>query len=233
MTTDYLEKFGITVNNSSNTYIVPRQVYRLADVSLEGDWSTASYFLALGALSTGIDVNNISMDSLQGDRVVLDFLRDMGAVVRVSDNSVSVSRPGAGLQAIKADLSDCIDQLPTMAVLAALAEGTSEFTGIETARLKESNRVLAVREGLESLGVKVGESENTLAITGLDTSSLDESREPVTIDSRDDHRIAMAFGVLGAVVGGITITGAECVAKTYPGFWEALKSIGGRVEINE
>jgi 3-phosphoshikimate 1-carboxyvinyltransferase len=181
-------------------------------------------------------VDNISTDSLQGDKIILDFLRKMGASVKETENCVSVSQGSSVLKAIEADLSDCIDLLPTMAVLAALADGTSEFTGIERARLKESNRVAAVREGLEklaSLGIEVNEGIDTLAITGLNMSSLSELREPVIIDSRDDHRIAMAFGVLGVVIGGITITGAECVAKTYPGFWEALKSIGGKLDIYE
>jgi 3-phosphoshikimate 1-carboxyvinyltransferase len=233
MTVRCQEQFGVTVRNSNNEYIVPRQQYRPVTLPLEGDWSSASYFLALGALSGGIDIENVNLDSLQGDKVVLDFLRRMGAVVRVSGDRVSVSRGSGTLRAVDADLSDCIDLLPTLAVLAALADGVSRFTGIERARLKESDRVTTVRAGLEALGVTVIEDINTLTVTNLGKSSWDRSGEPVVIDSRDDHRIAMAFGALGAAVGGITVTGAECVAKTYPGFWEALKSIGGRVEIYE
>jgi len=135
----------------------------------------------------------------------------------------------AKLRAIQADLADCIDLLPTMAVLAALAEGTSEFTGVERARLKESNRVAAVREGLERMGVTVTEDRDRLTIAGLTTQR--RATDGVTIiDSRDDHRIAMAFGVLGTAVGGIAINGAECVTKTFPNFWDTLKSIGGEVE---
>ena len=236
MTTRCMEKFGITVNNSLNTYVIPRQQYQSVTFPLEGDWSSASYFLALGAVSAGIEVDNINTDSIQGDKIVLEFLRRMGAEVKVTGNSASVSQGSGALKTIEVDLSDCIDLLPTMAVLAALADGTSEFTGIERARIKESNRVAAVSKGLEKLaplGIEITEDINTLAITGLNMSSLGKLKEPVIIDSRDDHRIAMTFGVLGAAIGGITITGAECVAKTYPGFWEALKSIGGRVEIYE
>ena len=194
-------------------------------------------------------MENLSIASLQGDRVILDFLRNMGAKVRVAGDSVTVSV--GNLQAIRADLSDCIDLLPTMAVLAALAEGTSVFIGIERARIKESNRVVAVKEGLERMGVTVTEGQDSLTIVGLKTTEPKEDdeeeeeskegeageevaqeAEPVLIDSHSDHRIAMAFGVLGAALGGVTVDGAECVAKTFPDFWEALKSVGGELEID-
>jgi 3-phosphoshikimate 1-carboxyvinyltransferase len=216
---------------------------------VEGDWSSASYFLALGAVSEGVEVENLSTASVQGDRVILDFLRSMGAQVGIAGKSVTVSK--ANLKAIQADLSDCIDLLPTMAVLAVLADGVSEFTGIERARIKESNRVLALKEGLGKLGITVTEERNRLTIAGLTKqkpvkdSEADEegktseegvpeaaSPEPkvAVIDSKGDHRIAMAFGVLGIAIGGITIDGAECVTKTFPQFWDILKSIGGKVE---
>jgi 3-phosphoshikimate 1-carboxyvinyltransferase len=122
-------------------------------------------------------------------------------------------------------LSHCIDLLPTLAVLAAVAEGRSRFTGISRARLKESNRVLAVREGLEAMGIAVTEEEDSLDITGSVPKSA-------AIDSHDDHRIAMAFSILGAQAGGVTINGARSVAKTYPGFWDTFTALGGKVELN-
>jgi len=155
--------------------------------------------------------------------MILDFLRDMGAWVEIDENSVVVRK--ARLNAIRADLSDCIDLLPTMAVLAAVADGESEFIGIDRARLKESNRVSALREGLERMGIKVGEERNKLTVTG----SMPKGS---VIDSKGDHRIAMAFSILGSAVGETIIDGAECVSKTFPEFWDILKSIGGEVEIN-
>ena len=255
MTLSSLRKFGISVDREHDRFVIKRQRFNPVKFQVEGDWSSASYYLALGAVSEGIKVENLSSSSLQGDRVILDLLRGMGAKVRTSGNSVTVSK-GDGLRAIKADLSDCIDLLPTMAVLAALADGTSEFTGIERARIKESNRVTAVREGLSKMGITVTEIEDKdlLTITGLMTEDLSkkagdelddegeedgeekpeeevaQEREPVVIDSFNDHRIAMAFGVLGAAIGGVIIDGAECVAKTFPDYWDTLKSIGGEVE---
>jgi 3-phosphoshikimate 1-carboxyvinyltransferase len=165
--------------------------------------------------------------SLQGDRVMLDFLRKMGARVNVHGTDIAVSRHQ--LKGIRADLSDCIDLLPTVAVLAALTEGTTELSGIRQARLKESNRIAAVREGLTRLGIAVNEEENRLKING----GLSDVKTPVVLNSHDDHRIAMAFSVLGAAYGNIVIDGAECVAKTFPTYWDEFKNIGGEVKLNE
>jgi 3-phosphoshikimate 1-carboxyvinyltransferase len=229
MTLQCLKEFGINVRTEPDRFVVPRQRYQPTRFQVEGDWSSASYFLSLGAVSEGVEVENLSNSTLQGDRVMLDFLSSMGAKVKIAGNSVNVSQ--ARLRAIRADLADCIDLLPTMAVLAALADGTSELTGIERGRIKESNRVAAVKEGLERMGVTVTEDRDRLTVAGL-TTPRRATDEVTVIDSGDDHRIAMAFGVLGTVVGGVAITGAECVAKTFPNFWDTLKSLGGKLEIN-
>ena len=169
-------------------------------------------------------MENLSTESLQGDKVILDFLRDMGASVDINKDSITVRT--SVLKAIRADLSDCIDLLPTMAVLAAVAEGVSEFVGIERARIKESNRVLAVREGLERMGIEVEEEQSRMTIVG-------SRPKGATIDPKSDHRIAMAFSILGSAAGGTRIEDAECVSKTFPQFWDVLKSIGGKVKIDE
>ena len=225
MTIDCLSKFGIQTGFSKelDEFKISRQAYRPARYEVEGDWSSASYFLALGAISGGIEVDNLNPESLQGDKIILNFLPDMGASVEVKPNSVVVKK--SRLKAIRADLADCIDLLPTMAVLAAVADGTSELTGIERAVTKESNRVAAVKEGLTRMGIAVNETSNKLIITG-------SAPKGALINSRGDHRIAMAFSLLGSVAGDTIIDGAECVAKTFPDFWDKLKSLGGRVKIN-
>ena len=222
MTLDSMQWFGVTVAFSEelDEFEILGQTYRPTRFRVEGDWSSASYFLALGALCGGVEVENLNPEGLQGDRVILDFLRDMGARIVVGEDSVQVSR--STLNAIQADLSDCIDLLPTVAALAAVADGVSELTGIDRARLKESDRVAAVREGLERMGVEVTERKNNLAITGGQPKGA-------LIDSRNDHRIAMAFSLLGSVAGETVIDNAECVSKTYPQVWDVLKSIGGEV----
>jgi 3-phosphoshikimate 1-carboxyvinyltransferase len=243
MTLHCLEEFGIDVRSESDKFIVRRQRYHPARIKIEGDWSSASYFLALGAAAGDVTLANLSTASLQGDRVILDHLRKMGAGVTVSGESIRVIC--SELRALHIDLSDCIDLLPTMGVLAALASGTSHFTGVARARLKESDRVMAVRSGLQKLGIAVVEDRDRLDITGLRTPGPaddeegpeaeqpgkgEKPRKHVTVDSFGDHRVAMAFAVLGAAIGGITIEGAECVAKTFPDFWEMMKKAGVEME---
>ncbi len=225
MTLDCLEKFGVKVKASQDLseFEVAKQEYSPAGYQVEGDWSSASYLLALGATLGEVTVTNLNPESLQGDRIMLNLLKDMGARVLISGDAVTVQK--SELKAITADLSDCIDLLPTLAILAAVANGTSQFTGIGRARLKESNRVAALREGLTGMGIKVIEGADSLTIVGSEP-------EGSVIDSHDDHRIAMAFGILGLSVGETTINGAECVRKTYPEFWDILKSLGGKVEID-
>ena len=225
MTLECLQRFGIEVKASEDLrkFEVLRQTYKPAKYRVEGDWSSASYPLALGAVCGEVEVENLNPKSLQGDKVILDFLRDMGAGVEVGEDSVVVRK--SRLNAIRADLSDCIDLLPTMAALAAVADGESEFIGIDRARIKESNRVSALREGLERMGINIREEKDRLTVAG----SMPKGS---VIDSKGDHRIAMAFGILGSVVGETIIDGAECVSKTFPEFWDILKNIGGKVEIN-
>ena len=225
MTLDCLEKFGIKLEAPEDLreFEVPKQEYRPASYQIEGDWSSASYLLALGAVLGKVTVTNLNPESLQGDRIMLNLLKDMGAQVLVSNDSVTVQR--SKLEAITADLSDCIDLLPTLAILAAVADGASQFTGIKRARLKESNRVAALREGLTRMGIKVIEETDSLTIVGSRPKGS-------SIDSHDDHRIAMAFSILGSSTGATTINGAECVSKTYPEFWDILRSLGGKVEID-
>jgi 3-phosphoshikimate 1-carboxyvinyltransferase len=225
MTLDCLQSFGITVAFSErlDKFETLPQTYEPTEYEVEGDWSSASYFLALGAISGEITVNNLNPNSLQGDKMMINYLRDMGASIEIKHNALGMRK--SRLKAIRADLSDCIDLLPTMAILAAKAEGTSKLTGIERARIKESNRVAAVREGLERMGIKTTEEQNELTIIG-------SKPRGAIIDSKNDHRIAMAFSILGSTVGNTIINKAECVSKTYPEFWDELKGTGGKIRID-
>ena len=225
MTLECMDKFGVKVEFSEkmDDFHVSRQAYQPARYEVEGDWSSASYFLALGAVSGGVEIVNLNPQSLQSDRIMLDFLKRMGADVEISPDVIKVK--GSKLKALRTDLSNCIDLLPTMAALTAMAEGTSELAGISRARLKESDRVAAIREGLQNMGLKAAEEKDRLLITGSNLKGA-------VIDSHNDHRIAMAFGILGALAGDTVVNSAECVDKTFPEFWAILKSIGGRLKIN-
>jgi 3-phosphoshikimate 1-carboxyvinyltransferase len=226
MTLDCLKQFGISVahNDDLSQFKVLPQAYQPTRYAVEGDWSSASYLLALGAIAGDVEVGNLNTGSLQADRALLDILRDMGAKIEISENSVRVRQ--SKLKGVRADLTDCIDLLPTVAVLAALADGQCELSGIARARLKESDRVSAVSEGLRGMGVAVTLGSDSLIVTG-------GKPRGAVIDSRCDHRIAMAFSVLGAAAGDTVIEGAGCVSKTYPDYWREFQNVGGKVQIDE
>lgn len=250
MTLWCLKQFNIVVRREGNYFVVLRQRYLPTTIKIESDWSSASYFLALGAMSeAGIVVQNMNLGSLQGDRIILDILREMGAHVTVTGSQVAVKYDH--LKGIHVDLSDCIDLLPTVAILGAVAKGTTDLIGIQRARIKESNRVAVIRECLGKLGVIAVEHESRLVIQGADyfyKPTVEDQEDPeeskpkeklptelgqVILNCHDDHRIAMAFGVLGSALGNVVIKDAECVRKSYPKFWDDFKSVGGEVTLDE
>jgi 3-phosphoshikimate 1-carboxyvinyltransferase len=220
-----MRRFGIVVEAPADLmfFRISKEDYKPAEYIVESDWSSTSYLLALGAISGQVEVTNLNIHSFQGDRIMINLLLAMGTEVQVKENSVRVKK--TRLKAITADLTDCIDLLPTLAMLAAVADGESCFYGISRARLKESNRVLALKEGLEKMEIPVIEEKDKLIITGAKPAGA-------TIDSFNDHRIAMAFSILGTVTGNTIITGAECVSKTYPYFWQTFEKLGGKVKLN-
>jgi 3-phosphoshikimate 1-carboxyvinyltransferase len=225
MTLETMHWFGINAvfDENLDKFEISSQKYKPTKYHVEGDWSSASYLLALGAMAGEIEVNNLDMQSLQGDRMLLQYLREMGAHTVVGRTSINIVK--SNLKAIKADLTDCIDLLPTMAVLAAVAEGTSVFSGIERARIKESDRVAAVAEGLTRMGIRVETDTKRIKITG-------GKPKGAIIDSKGDHRIAMAFSLLGTVAGETVIDGAECVTKTWPEYWDVLQNLGVKAVLN-
>jgi 3-phosphoshikimate 1-carboxyvinyltransferase len=186
---------------------------------------------------------------------MLEYLRAMGADVRVVGNAVAVKKGEWPLKPISVEMADNIDLFPTVAALCALSNGESELRGIQRARIKESNRVTAMRNGLTKLGVPFQEFKEYVTIKGLniekknddddtgtkenmlekaeDFFSEEKEAPSIDIDSCNDHRIAMAFAIIGAAQGGVTITGAECVKKTFPDFWKSFGAIGGSFKAYE
>ncbi len=226
MTIDCLRKFGIDIeaNDNLTDFHAEQQTYKPTDYTIEGDWSSASYFLGLGAIGAQTTVTNLDPASFQADRFMLNCLRRMDAKLMIEQNSVNVtpSRP----QPLDTDLNEAIDLLPTIACVAAVAHGQSSITGLRRARLKESDRVKAVAENLKLMGIDVIEESDRLTITG-------GSLYGAIIDSFGDHRIAMAFAMLATTCGDTVILGAECVNKTYPGFWDDFRKTGGKVILSE
>ena len=229
MTTAMMATFGINVVRSkteAHTYHIPQGVYQNPQEYLvESDASSATYPLAVAAISgTTCTVPNIGTKSLQGDaRFAVDVLRPMGCKVVQTDHSTTVTGPLPGqLKAIKeVDMEPMTDAFLTASVLAAVATGTTRIRGIANQRVKECNRIVAMKDQLGKFGVECRELEDGIEIDGRPASTLSSPRDGVYCS--DDHRVAMSFSVLStAVPKPVLILERECVGKTWPGWWDTL-----------
>ncbi|RLI27112.1 MAG: 3-phosphoshikimate 1-carboxyvinyltransferase [Candidatus Hecatellales archaeon] len=226
MTLSLQSEFGIRIESSRDLteFWVGCQSYKARSCRIEGDWSSASYFLAAGALTGRVKVKGLKLDSLQADKEILDVLRQMGAKVATSSNEIIVEG-SSRLEAVEFEVSDCPDLFPLLAVLCAVARGRSLIRGVERVRFKESDRVEAVVEGLVKMGIKALYRNGHVVIEG-------SKPKGAVIDPRNDHRIAMAFAILGLTADGETIIeNAECVSKSFPDFWGKLESLKASLKI--
>jgi len=220
ITLGVMEAFGASVRREgySRFSVSTTDRYRGRNYEVEGDYSSASYFFAIAAICGGkITVDNLRPDSVQGDRRFLDALRGMGCTVTYAAGSVTVERTGP-LAGISFDMSSSPDTVQTLCMVAAVAGSQTTITGIGQLKYKESDRINGTADRLRSLGgdVTVGDDSLTIRPAKLHGG---------TIDPANDHRTAMSFAVLGRCTGGITITGAECVTKSFPEFWEILAEV--------
>ena len=217
MTTAVMAAFGATATSSGDLFTVDGGGYRPADYTVEPDASAASYFFAAAAITGGrVRVEGLGRNSVQGDMAFLDVLKRMGASVTVSEAGAEVT--GGPLHGVEADLSDFSDTAPTLAVVAALADSPTRVRGIGFVRTKESDRIGAVVEELRKCGVDATEEEDGFLIRP-------SAVHAAVIDPHDDHRLAMAFAVLGLRVPGIEIADPACVAKTFPGYFDVLEGL--------
>ncbi len=223
MTLSVISKFGIdfeydttNVPEYSSYYIEP-QKYEATEYIIEGDYSSASYMIAAAAMiPSSITIKNLYSDSMQGDKVILDIIENMGATVKVSDTEVHIESDGQ-LKAFDINLENAPDLLPTVAVLMAEAEGTSVITGVEHARYKETDRVHNCAIELSNVGIEVEEMKDGLIIKGNPTGGV--------VNSHLDHRMVMAFYVLGLKTGNITIKDAACYDVSFPNFLDVMNEI--------
>ena len=201
---------------------VKKQDYVACDYTVEGDYSSASYLLALIAINGGkAKIKNLFRDSKQGDKYILDILQKMGATIIRGEDYVEIASNG-DLKAIDVNLSNAPDLLITVAVLAAMAEGTTNITGVAHARVKETDRIDTTCRELEKLGCKLVEHEDGMSITGGVSSGV--------VDSHGDHRLAMAFSLIG-LKHDIEITNGEVFDVSFPNFIEAMAELGFELEL--
>ncbi len=225
MTVSAMREFGASVRNDAyRHYVVPGgQSYRATTYTVEGDVSSASYFFAIAALThSTITLENLNPKTVQADIRFLKILEDMGNEVASGENSITIT--GRGVKAVSVDMQDCPDQAQTLAVLAAFAEGTTTITGIQSLRVKETERVVAVEAELAKMGIKTESTKDTLIVHG-------GSPRPARIDTYGDHRMAMSFAVAASKLEGLVINDPDVVSKTFPRFWKSLAIIGAPFEV--
>lgn len=229
MTIAMMKAFGVTVHKSTteeHTYHIPKAAYTCPEeYIIESDASSATYPLAVAAITgTKCTIPNIGSNSLQGDaRFAVDVLRPMGCLVEQTDTSTTVTGPPGGrLKALAhVDMEPMTDAFLTATVLAAVATGKTTITGIANQRVKECNRILAMKDQLAKFGVECSELDDGIVIDGRGRESL---RKPQSgVFCYNDHRVAMSFSVLALVSPSpVLILERECVGKTWPGWWDEL-----------
>ena len=220
MTLKLMAAWGARSRTEGDSIIVPGgQKYVPREFAIEVDASNASYFAAAAVLCGGtVQIRNFAADSVQGDAAFLELLERMGAKLIRHPGSVEVQGTGH-FAGVDADMSAMPDMVPTLAALAPFANSPTRISNVGFIRHHESDRLRAIATELKRLGTSVQELEDGLVI---EPSAL----RPAVIETYDDHRIAMAFAVVGLKLAGVRIRNPGCVAKTYPNFFRELAALG-------
>jgi len=221
MTLAVMRSFGVEVERSAwDRFVVPASTaYRSCHYAIEPDASAASYFFAAAAVTGGrVTVEGLSRESLQGDVAFCDCLARMGCRVEYGENSITVT--GGPLRGIDVDMNAISDTVQTLAAVALVAEGPTVIRNVAHIRHKETDRLSALATELGKLGAAVDESPDGLRI-------VPGRLHGATIDTYDDHRMAMSLAVVGLRVPGVVICQPDCTAKTYPRFFDDLARLSG------
>lgn len=223
MTIAIMRDFGVAVEREGHSrfLITPQEYKAQSDYAIESDASAASYFFAAPAILGGtVRVENISRDSKQGDIAFLNVLQQMGCEVKEENNSIVVETLHAtSLGGVDVDMRDIPDTAQTLAAIAPFANSPTTIRGIASARVKETDRVAATCNELRRLGVTVEEYDDGLKIYPC------ENIKPAMVHTYNDHRMAMAFALIGLRVEGIEIENSSCVSKTFPNYFEVLETL--------
>jgi 3-phosphoshikimate 1-carboxyvinyltransferase len=223
MTLKLLKAFGVEVQHSNyeTFFIKGNQIYCIGEYRVEGDWSGASFLLVAGAVGGCVTLTGLDMGSPQADRKIIKAIKAAGASVKTLGHQVEIAR--SELKAFDFDATHCPDLFPPLVALACNCEGVTKLSGVERLTHKESDRAKTLEKEFSSLGAKIRIDGNRMKIKGTKLKGG-------TIDSHNDHRIAMA-GALAAInaEGDVTVRNPQCVAKSYPDFYEDFSAIGGIV----
>lgn len=224
MTIQVMSDYGVHVEETTKGYwIKGNQTYQKRDYTVEGDWSQAAFFLTAGVINGDIILKGLKLDSAQGDKEIIHILKRFGADIEIRENAIRAKK--SNLKGIKVNVSNMPDTVPSLAVVAAFAEGTTVIEGAERLRYKESDRLESIISNLKKMGVYVEEKPDGMLIKG-------GMAQGANLSGYQDHRIIMAFSVAALCATGETsITDAESVAKTYPQFFEDYNLLGGKADV--
>lgn len=216
MTIHCMREWGVEVAVNEGNYRVASKPYDKTEYGIEGDFSSAAYFFAMAVMTQStVFIENLNPRSYQADRKFLRILEQMGNVVIYEEQGVRLM--GKQIVPLEVDMEDCPDQVMTLAVIAAFARGVTKISGVRSLRVKETERVIALKNELGRMGIRTEDTADTLTIYGGD---------PVTasIHTYNDHRMAMAFAVAKKRLPDLEICEPEVVSKTFPTFWELWKT---------
>lgn len=227
LTLSAMRDFGIEIiNNNYEEFIIKgNQNYKSIDYRVEGDYSQAAFFLCADAVLNEVVVNALNLNSLQGDKEVIDILERMGVNIKENGKGI-IGTVDKKLKSTIIDGSQCPDIIPVVSLAASLCDGTTEVINAGRLRIKECDRLAAVTSELNKLGAKITEKEDGLIIEGV--SKL---KGGCTVWSHKDHRIAMTLAIASTICEEpIIIKDYECVTKSYPEFWNDFISLGGALD---
>lgn len=220
MTIDTMKQFGVKIiNQKYKKYIIKKgQKYSTKEYTVEGDFSSAGYFFAIAALTKStLKLKNLNHKSKQADLEFVEILQRMGNKISLGKDFIKIA--GNSIIPVKVNMESCPDQVQTLAVLSAFADGKTTITGVKSLRIKETERIKALQQELSKMGIKTRSNTNSITIYG-------GSPQAATINTYGDHRMAMSFAIAGAKLHGLLINNPEVVSKTFPNFWGKLKLIG-------
>ena len=224
ITREVLSEFGICIEETDYGYFVRGgQKYRAGkDMVVGGDWSNAAFWLCAGALGHEITCTGLNSESAQGDKAVVDILRRFGADVSITGNEVTVRR--RYMNGIDIDAEQIPDLVPVLAAVACAADGETRFYNAGRLRDKESDRIASTAQTLRAMGADITETDDGLIVRGSRLYGA-------AVDSFGDHRIAMMAAAAAVYAEGpMTISGAQSVNKSYPGFFRDYMKLGGMIK---
>lgn len=227
ITLSALRKFGIEIEEQENIYIVKGNQKYISpkEITVDGDWSNSSFFLCAGALNeNGVTVEDLNVNSPQGDKAILNVLREMGADVEIKGTEITVKKNK--LRGVAVDAADIPDAVPIISVVAALCEGETRIINAGRLRIKESDRIKSIKEMLTAAGGKAEETADGLIIKG------NKKLLGGKVGGYNDHRIVMSASILSNFCeGAVEITDAQAVEKSYPHFFEDYNRMGGNANV--